>query len=44
MGLPFVDEYKTILVHYDQNGRFAWEEFGGQLYNSGCGCGCLPRS
>jgi len=31
MGLPSADEYKRVLDHYDQHGRFAWEEFGGQL-------------
>ena len=31
MGLPCADEYKRVLEHYERNGRFAWEEFGGQL-------------
>ncbi len=35
MVLPPADEHKRILDHYDQNGRFAWEEFGGQLLMPG---------
>jgi Glycosyl transferase family 2 len=31
MGLPSAEEYKRVLDHYDRNGRFAWEEFGGEL-------------
>jgi len=39
MGLPSADEYKRVLDHYDEHGRFAWEEFGGQLVTAG---GVLP--
>ncbi len=39
MGLPSADEYKRVLDHYDQNGRFAWEEFGGQLLMPGADVG-----
>ena len=28
-GIAFAGEYKKILDHYEQHGRFAWEEFGG---------------
>ena len=34
-GLPCADEYKRVLEHYERNGRFAWEEFGGQLLMPG---------
>jgi hypothetical protein len=47
MGLPSADEYKRVLDHYDQNGRFAWEEFGGQLLMPGMevgGVGVEPLS
>ena len=37
MGLPSADEYKRVLDHYDQHGRFAWEEFGGRLLRPGGG-------
>jgi SAM-dependent methyltransferase len=30
-GIPFSEEYKKILDHYHQHGRFAWEEFGGVM-------------
>jgi hypothetical protein len=30
-GEPWAAEYKRVLDHYEQHGRFAWEEFGGQL-------------
>jgi hypothetical protein len=39
MGLPSADEYKRVLDHYDRNGRFAWEEFGGQLLMPGADVG-----
>jgi hypothetical protein len=29
-GRSFGDEYARILDHYERNGRFAWEEFGGE--------------
>jgi hypothetical protein len=32
-GYPFATEYARILDHYDRHGRFAWEEFGGELVN-----------
>lgn len=41
MGLPPADEHKRILDHYDQNGRFAWEEFGGQLLMPGGNAGSV---
>jgi hypothetical protein len=28
---PWADEYKRILDHYDENGRFAWEAFEGEF-------------
>jgi len=28
-GTYWADEYKRIIDHYEQHGRFAWEEFGG---------------
>jgi Glycosyl transferase family 2 len=30
-GIPCAIEYKRVLDHYEQHGRFAWEEFGGEL-------------
>jgi hypothetical protein len=30
-GIPCAIEYKRVLDHYERHGRFAWEEFGGQL-------------
>lgn len=30
-ALPWGVEYKRALDHYESRGRFAWEEFGGQL-------------
>jgi hypothetical protein len=29
VGTPWSIEYKRIIDHYEQRGRFAWEEFGG---------------
>jgi hypothetical protein len=31
LGISWAVEYKRVLDHYDAHGRFAWEEFGGQL-------------
>ena len=31
LGISWAAEYKRVLDHYDAHGRFAWEEFGGQL-------------
>lgn len=28
---PWTEEFKRILDHYDENGRFAWETFGGEF-------------
>ena len=28
---PWAEEFKRILDHYEANGRFAWETFGGEL-------------
>jgi hypothetical protein len=49
MGLPCANEYKRVLDHYEQHGRFAWEEFGGQLSMRWRGCrwprrGARPKS
>jgi hypothetical protein len=30
-GIPCAIEYKRVLDHYGRHGRFAWEEFGGEL-------------
>jgi hypothetical protein len=30
-GIPWAVEYRRILDHYQQHGRMAWEEFGGEL-------------
>jgi hypothetical protein len=30
-GIPWAIEYRRILDHYQQHGRMAWEEFGGEL-------------
>jgi glycosyl transferase family 2 len=30
-GIPCAIEYKRVLDHYERHGRFAWEEFGGEL-------------
>jgi Glycosyl transferase family 2 len=30
-GIPCAVEYKRVLDHYERHGRFAWEEFGGEL-------------
>jgi len=30
MGIPWAIEYKRVIDHYEQHGRFAWEEFGGE--------------
>jgi hypothetical protein len=30
-GGDWADEYRRALDHFEKNGRFAWEEFGGQL-------------
>jgi hypothetical protein len=30
-GIPWAIEYRRILDHYEQHGRMAWEEFGGEL-------------
>jgi hypothetical protein len=30
-GINFAGEYKKILDHYDQHGRFVWQEFGGEV-------------
>jgi len=30
-GIPWAREYKSILEHYEQHGRFAWETFGGEI-------------
>jgi hypothetical protein len=30
-GKGWAIEYRQVLDHYDRNGRFAWEEFGGEL-------------
>jgi hypothetical protein len=30
-GIPCTIEYKRVLNHYERYGRFAWEEFGGEL-------------
>jgi hypothetical protein len=30
-GKPWAIEYKRVLEHYERHGRFAWEEFGGEL-------------
>jgi hypothetical protein len=30
-GWPFAREYARVLEHYEQHGRFAWEEFGGEI-------------
>jgi hypothetical protein len=30
-GIGWAIEYERVLDHYERNGRFAWEEFGGQL-------------
>jgi hypothetical protein len=30
-GAPWAVEYRRILDHYEQHGRMAWEEFGGEL-------------
>jgi hypothetical protein len=29
--IPCTIEYKRVLKHYERYGRFAWEEFGGEL-------------
>lgn len=33
--IPWAAEYKRVLDHFDEHGRFAWETFGGEL--------CDPR-
>jgi hypothetical protein len=30
-GIPWAIEYRRILDHYEQHGRMAWEDFGGEL-------------
>ena len=30
-GKPWAIEYRRVLDHYERNGRFIWEEFGGEL-------------
>jgi hypothetical protein len=30
-GVPWAEEYKSILDHYEHHGRFAWETFGGEI-------------
>lgn len=30
-GKPWAFEYERVIAHYEQHGRFAWEEFGGEL-------------
>ena len=30
----FDGEFKRVLDHYDQHGRFAWETFGGEIVGS----------
>jgi len=30
-GIPCAIEYKRVLDHYERHGRFAWEDFGGEL-------------
>jgi hypothetical protein len=30
-GIPCAIEYERVLNHYERYGRFAWEEFGGEL-------------
>jgi Glycosyl transferase family 2 len=44
MGLPSADEYKRVLDHYEQNGRFAWEQFGGQLSTPSAHVGSVGRA
>ena len=30
-GRHWADQYKIIIDHYEENGRFAWEKFGGEV-------------
>ena len=30
-GIPWAEQYKSILEHYEHHGRFAWETFGGEI-------------
>jgi hypothetical protein len=30
-GIPWAQQYKSILEHYERHGRFAWETFGGEI-------------
>jgi Glycosyl transferase family 2 len=30
-GRPFAAEYARVLDHFERHGRFAWEEFGGEI-------------
>jgi hypothetical protein len=38
-GIPCAIEYKRVLDHYERHGRFAWEQFGGQLLMPGADVG-----